>query len=75
MQKRVYRLLGCSGLARIDFFIDHDEKYLLNEVNPIPGFTPFSMFPKIFSANGYTESDLIDKLIMLALDQYRKKCF
>ncbi len=42
-----YRALGCEGMARIDFFLDEDGKYWLNEINPIPGFTEISLYPKI----------------------------
>ena len=52
---RAYRLLGCSGLARVDFFVTEDDhKVVLNEINTLPGFTSISMYPKLWMAMGLT---------------------
>lgn len=65
-----YRALGCSGLARVDFFVrNSDGKVLLNEPNTIPGFTSISMYPKMFAASGIEYSDLIDRLIGYAMEK------
>ncbi len=65
-----YRALGCSGLARVDFFVrESDGEVLLNEPNTIPGFTSISMYPKMFAATGISYPDLIDKLICYALER------
>lgn len=68
--KRAYSLLGCKGLTRMDFFVrEKDGAVLLNEPNTIPGFTSISMYPKLFEASGIPYSDLIDKLVKLAIER------
>ena len=63
--------LGCSGLARVDFFVRHsDGKVMLNEPNTIPGFTSISMYPKMFAASGIPYSELIDRLLTLAMEKW-----
>lgn len=66
-----YKTVGCTGLARIDTFLDTNGKFWLNEINPIPGFTRLSLYPLICNANGLATSDLIDKLIILGLQRRR----
>lgn len=61
-----FRALGCSGLARVDFFVT-PEGPVLNEPNTMPGFTPISMYPKMFAASGVDYADLLDILIAQAL--------
>jgi D-alanine-D-alanine ligase len=69
-----YMALGCSSMARVDFFLDKKtNKFYLNEINTIPGFTSISMYPKLWEATGLKYSDLLDKLIELALDRHKKK--
>jgi len=58
----VFRLLGCEGMARVDFFVQGDDTFV-NEVNTLPGFTSISMYPKLWEASGLSQTDLIDKLI------------
>ena len=65
--KKIYRTLGCRGLARIDMFIRVDGHIVLNEVNTMPGFTSYSRYPRMMTAAGFTLSELIDRLIELAL--------
>lgn len=65
-----YVALGCSGLARVDFFIRRsDGKVMLNEPNTIPGFTSISMYPKLFEASGIPYEELLDRLITLAIQR------
>lgn len=67
---RAYRLLGCSGLARVDFFVTEGEhEVVLNEINTLPGFTSISMYPKLWMACGMTYSGLLDRLVGLALEK------
>lgn len=67
---RAYKALGCSGLARVDFFVrEGDNKVLLNEPNTIPGFTSISMYPKMFQKSGVEYSELIDRLFTLACER------
>ena len=69
-----YMALGCSSMARVDFFLDKKtNKFYLNEINTLPGFTSISMYPKLWEATGLKYSDLLDKLITLALDRHKKK--
>ena len=65
-----FKVLNCSGMARVDFFLADDGRLLVNEINTIPGFTNISMFPLLWEASGLTYSDLIDRLIMLALRRH-----
>jgi len=65
---RAFIAIECKGMARVDFFMTSDEVYI-NEINTIPGFTPISMYPKLWEASGIPYSELIDKLIKLALEK------
>ena len=60
---RAYRTLGCRGFARVDFFVRDEKEILLNELNTIPGFTPISMYPKLWEASGVSYGELLDRLI------------
>jgi len=59
--------LGCEGLARVDFFLTPDGALVVNEVNTMPGFTPVSMFPRMWAASGVDYPALLDRLIDTAL--------
>jgi D-alanine--(R)-lactate ligase len=63
---RIYRALGCRGLARVDMFLREDGRILLNEVNTSPGFTSYSRYPRMMSAAGMSFTELLDRLIELA---------
>lgn len=67
----VYRAVGCSGLARIDFFLEDDGTWVLNEVNPMPGLTPMSVYPAIWRAEGLKMREVIDKVIIASLHRSR----
>lgn len=70
----VFRALDCAGLGRVDFFIrKSDGEVLVNEINTIPGFTKFSMYPKLWEASGIPYSRLLDRLIDLAVERHRDK--
>jgi D-alanine-D-alanine ligase len=60
---------GCEGLARVDFFYTDGGEVILNEVNTMPGFTPTSMFPRMWAATGIGYAELIDELIALAMER------
>lgn len=72
---KAFQVLGCSGLARVDFFLTEEGQIYINELNTLPGFTNKSMYPKLWEESGLSYSDLISKLIDLALEksQYLKK--
>jgi len=63
-----YRILGVRGMARVDFFLGRDGTLYLNEFNTIPGFTPTSMYPKLWQASGLSYPELLDRLVRLALE-------
>jgi D-alanine-D-alanine ligase len=69
-----YRAVECEGMGRVDFLLERatDQLYI-NEINTIPGFTSISMYPKMWEATGVGFSELIDRLIELALDRDRRK--
>ncbi len=66
---KVYQLMDCAGLARVDFFMTPDGKIYLNELNTIPGFTSISMYSKLFEAAGVPYRELVDKLIGYAFER------
>ena len=66
---RAFRLAGCSGLARADFFVDGDE-VLLNELNTMPGFTPTSVYAKLWDASGVPYPELVDRLVGIAVERF-----
>jgi D-alanine-D-alanine ligase len=70
---RVYRLAACSGFARIDFFVEDGGSVLVNELNTIPGFTPTSVFAKLFDASGVPFPELVDRLVALALERHEEE--
>jgi D-alanine-D-alanine ligase len=68
-----FKALCCSGMARVDFFLRDNGEILVNEINTIPGFTRISMYPKLWEASGIPYSELIDRLIQLAIDRFKKE--
>ncbi|MBW7458872.1 D-alanine--D-alanine ligase, partial [Paenibacillus sepulcri] len=69
-----YQALNCSGLARVDFFIDDAGRLYVNEINALPGFTAFSMYPVMWErTDGTTYSELIEKLIDYAFNRHAEK--
>jgi D-alanine-D-alanine ligase len=70
--RRAYLAMDCQGLARVDFFLGTDadgrDRLVINEVNTMPGFTPISMFPRMWAATGVNYPDLVDRLVATALD-------
>jgi D-alanine-D-alanine ligase len=71
LAQRVFRLMGCSGLARCDFFVDGEE-VLVNELNTIPGFTATSVYGRLLEATGIPYSELCDRLVKLALERHEE---
>jgi len=66
---QVYSAIGCRGLSRVDFFVTYaDNRLVFNEINTLPGFTSISMYPKLFAASGIPYSELIDRLLELAME-------
>jgi len=69
MAARAFDVAGCEGLARVDFFLTEAGDVLVNEVNTMPGFTPQSMYPRMWAATGVSYPELIDELVTLALER------
>jgi D-alanine-D-alanine ligase len=70
---KIFNCLDCSGMARIDFFIEkQSQKIYFNELNTIPGFTQISMYPKLWEASGLSYQQLLTQLIELALARHRR---
>jgi len=70
---RAFKALGCSGLSRVDFFVEESGRVVLNEINTMPGFTNISMYSKLWEASGIPYSELITKLIDLAFESYLQR--
>lgn len=68
-----FKALSCEGLGRVDFFLKKDGTILVNEINTIPGFTKISMYPQLWAAAGVSYSDLINRLIDLAIERFKKE--
>ena len=70
---RVFLALRCSGMARVDFFLHPEKGPILNEVNTIPGFTPISMYPRLWQKAGLSYSGLVDRLADIAIERFSRK--
>jgi len=69
-----FAALRCEGLSRVDFFFEEGGRgFLFNEINTMPGFTPISMYPKLWIASGVSYGDLIDELVQLALERHGRQ--
>lgn len=71
---RTFQTLECSGMGRVDLFLEKSTgRFLVNEINTLPGFTSISMYPKMWEASGLSYSDLLDRLITLAIERHSEK--
>ena len=68
-----FRAIDAAGLARVDFFLDTDDRIWVNEINTIPGFTRYSAYPRLWEASGLAYPALVDRLIALALERHAGK--
>ena len=68
-----FRTLECEGLGRVDFFLKESGELFVNEINTMPGFTSASMYPRLWEASGVPYSDLIDRLIQLAIERFDRE--
>ncbi len=73
LAEKVYRACGCKGLARVDFFLDKEGCYWFNEINPFPGFTNTSAYPKMWFESGVSIPQLVDELIATAFHRNRTR--
>lgn len=70
---RSFRILDCAGLARVDFLLSGDNEIYLNEINTMPGFTHASMYPRLWAASGLSLSELVQRLVELALERHEDR--
>ena len=70
---RTFQALECEGMARVDMFVTKDGEVIVNEINTIPGFTKFSMYPKLWEVTGLSYTDLITKLLHLAIERFEQR--
>jgi D-alanine-D-alanine ligase len=70
LARSVFRLAGCAGLARVDFFVEDGGRVLVNELNTMPGFTTTSVYAKLWEASGLPYAQLLDRLVSLALERF-----
>jgi D-alanine-D-alanine ligase len=68
-----FRLVGCSGMARVDFFVEDGGEVLVNELNTIPGFTATSVFSKLWEESGVPYPELLERLLRLALERHERE--
>ncbi|HTY21614.1 MAG TPA: D-alanine--D-alanine ligase family protein [Desulfomonilaceae bacterium] len=68
-----FRAVDGSGLARVDLFLTEDNRIIVNEINTLPGFTSISMYPKLWEVSGLSYSQLLDRLVELALERHRDR--
>jgi D-alanine-D-alanine ligase len=74
MAEAAYAAVRCEGMARVDFFLERGTgNIFLNEINTIPGFTNISMFPRMCEASGLPYAELLDRLVLLALERHRER--
>jgi len=70
---RMYRVMGCEGYARVDFFLTPGDRLIANEVNTIPGFTSISMYPKLWEASGLPYRQLLTRILELAFERHTRR--
>ena len=70
---KVFQTLYCEGLSRVDFFLKKNGEIIVNEINTMPGFTKISMYPKMWEASGIGYTELITRLIELAISRHKKE--
>jgi len=76
LAREVFLRVGCAGMARCDFFVEEPQgeaRVLVNELNTIPGFTPMSVYAKLFEATGVPYPELLDRLVRLAIERYERE--
>src|SRR5215212_3484934 len=73
LARDVFLRVGCTGLARVDFFVTDAGGVLVNELNTMPGFTATSVYAKLFDASGVPYAELLDRLVRLAIERYERE--
>jgi D-alanine-D-alanine ligase len=68
---KAFKAIDCAGMGRVDFLLERDtNRIYINEINTIPGFTPISMYAKLWESSGIPYAELIDRLIQLAVERH-----
>ncbi|MEI8097113.1 MAG: D-alanine--D-alanine ligase [Candidatus Moraniibacteriota bacterium] len=70
---KTFKTLSCEGLGRVDMFLTDKNEIIVNEINTMPGFTKISMYPKLWEASGISYTELISRLIDLAMERFKKE--
>lgn len=70
---KVFKALCCEGMSRVDIFLTEQQEIIVNEINTIPGFTKISMYPKLWEVSGIPYTQLIDRLIQLAVERFDRQ--
>ncbi len=70
---RTFKALNCEGMGRVDMFLKSDGTLLANEINTVPGFTKISMYPRLWGLSGISYTELIDRLIGLAMERFKRE--
>ena len=70
---KTFKVLSCEGMGRVDCFLKKSGKVIVNEINTIPGFTSISMYPRLWGATGIGYTELIDRLIQLAMERFERE--
>ncbi|PPA70558.1 D-alanine--D-alanine ligase [Jeotgalibacillus proteolyticus] len=73
MAKKAFQAVDCSGLVRADFFLTENNEIFINEINTMPGFTPYSMFPLLWENTGVSYPELIERLVELGIERHKEK--
>jgi D-alanine-D-alanine ligase len=71
--KRGVKVMGCEGLARVDFFLKQNGDLYVNEINTLPGFTKISMYPKMWESSGLSYTHLVTKLIEFGFEKHAEE--
>ena len=70
---RSFAVIGGAGMARVDFLLEGEEELFVNEINPLPGFTSISMYPRLWEISGLSLSELVDRLVEIAIARHRRR--
>jgi D-alanine-D-alanine ligase len=70
---RSFAVIGGAGRARVDFLLEGEEELFVNEINPLPGFTSISMYPRLWEISGLSLSELVDRLVEIAIARHRRR--
>jgi D-alanine-D-alanine ligase len=70
---RSFAAIGGAGMARVDFLLEGEEGLFVNEINPLPGFTSISMYPRLWEISGLALPELVDRLVQIGIARHRRR--